>query len=360
MVINNHLSIASVNQYLEKENLTRMPVIKAFHEQGCFHQHLATSRSFLITCLVGRVITAPVCMALDLASLFAHKIGLQTLSRKTLHLAQVARLYSATSVKPLVRTINAPREKDWTDPTEGICAGSSLYFNFMYSKRAQSISNPREAKDVLMQCARLFVEGGGEEAMKLHGFFGKYFGDFDQFSREGGPHSLTLTPDDHRSSLEKGDIFYRNHADINKLAKGPHLLRMHNGSGYHAMSLIKLSEDHYFIFDPARGLMEFNGNDISEQIVRFLNTEYRFSHRYNYLRVLRRMNAIQEDQPIKASELQEMYIQILPMFSDSNLPTFRSVNLTSIVERDKDSCRRYRIGCLQYLWGLLVDSIKAR
>jgi hypothetical protein len=194
---------------------------------------------------------------------------------------------------------------------------------------------------------------------KEHKFFNQNFSDIERFYRLAGPHLLTLIPDDQRSSLEEGDIFYSNDADIRRLANGPHLLRMYNEGGYHAMSLIKLSDSQYYVFDPDKGLFEFSGDFASEGIISFLNTEYRFSHKYIYFRFLRRMSAVCGDPSVQASDLKELYIQIVPMFSGRDLPVFGFVNLSRIAERDNNSMVRYPIGCLEYAWGCLVDSFKA-
>lgn len=333
---------------LEREKPVKKP--------GWFHTHLATQRLPCVTSLLGKITLTPLCITFGVTALLAHRIGLNTLSNQMLHVGGCIASYtnSLSSLKPLIRTINKSQEKDWNSDLQGVCAGASLYFNFLYTKYAASFSCPNKLKEFLMECADLFVEGAGPEAVALHRAFGEAFDDPARVQKLGELQLLTLIPDSSNSSLEKGLISYTNLQEIKKLPTGPYVLRISNSCGYHALSLIKHSPELCFAFDPAHGLFIFEGEDSPEQIGQFLNTAYSYSRKYNYFRALRKAKALNLP-PVQAADLKELYVQILPFSPKASFPSFTPIDLSPLSFRNKS----YPMGVIEYIWGSFIDSLKA-
>jgi hypothetical protein len=299
---------------------------------------------------LGKLVLRSARIGLAITGVVADILGFPNVSKKIVHQADLLSPCEESSVlsRALVQTVNSPKEVDLNRKFTGICAGSSIYFNYLYSRLREEES---DQKDLLIKCANLFVEGGNEAAVRLHSVFGSNFIQENGLLRNGGASLLRLVPDDVRSSLKEGQIFYRNQEDLRKLSNGAYIVRLYNSCGYHAISLVKILDEECYIFDPEYGLFEFKGVDFPGQVVEHLNNAYRHTHKYHYLRWKRQ---VQDATIIKPSDLKEFYLQILPIFNREKPPEFPLENIPN----NLGSFMTREVGFFEYTSGVLINSCR--
>jgi len=161
---------------------------------------------------------------------------------------------------------------------DGVCAGESFWFNFVYLKNI-----PREAdpESLLKKIASLFIVGAPKEAV----FFQHFAQTFDRrpdpkpFAFVQFASKIILKPENNEEMLKNGDIFYQNINEIlETMPSGAYSLILpilnyphHTPGILHAISLIKISNELAFIFDPNNGLMKIEGENLGDKINQFFN-----------------------------------------------------------------------------------------
>ncbi len=358
------ISMTSLSQHLEEKKLTNIPnIFKIFESRDFFHRHLAKERFSLIVSPISKLVLIPISLSISLTTYLTYKVGLKTISSNLLNFLDTLTSYAASdsSLKPLVRTMNKPQEMTsdelFNEGISGVCAGSSLYFNYLFTTLINKADIP--LKELLVKIANIFVKGGPKEARSIHLKFGSIFTSrsTNKFYQQFSPHLLSLIPDDKKSKLKNGTVVYKNINDIRKLANEPHIIRIFNSYGFHTMSLVKISDAEAFIFDPYIGLFNFEGENVPEQINDYLNKAYRSDHRYYYYRDLRAKQAANSKDEVVPSSSEKFHAEIIPFSSSLASPEF----FPSIPGKSQTLTHypRNTWGTLQYIRDYIIDSIKS-
>lgn len=223
--------------------------------------------------------------------------------------------YRNTPLQPLVRTVNRLKEaRTLMDLGQGMCAGITLCFNHYAAQKERS-------KENLIALAEHFILGAPDEIEPFNERGLDIFNSLGSFLTHSKGHMLQLIP----SATNRENLSYVNADDLQTLSPSIYNVRMcidaaKSMSPFHAISLIKISNEEIFIFDPAKGLFHFKG-PIQETFTHYILTVYRYTHSkiwqdYLYSR------SIEEKRIIDASMISEFYLQISPHSPTDEDPQF--------------------------------------
>lgn len=253
--------------------------------------------------------------------------------------------YRKTPIEPLVRTFNRLKEaRTLMDLGQGMCAGITLCFNHYAAKKERS-------KENLISLAEHFILGAPDEIESFNERGLDIFSSLGSFRSHSKGHMLQLIP----SPTNRENLSYLNADELQKLPPSIYNVRTcidaaKSISRFHAISLIKISNEEIFIFDPAKGLFHFKG-PIQESFPHYILTVYRYNHSkiwqdYLYAR------SVEEKKMIDASMILEFYLQISPHSPTDEDPCFPFEPIRRIELKPERSC-----GAI--MWREVVCQVKA-
>ncbi len=186
-----------------------------------------------------------------------HQVGLRLMYAKNASSKALNDFFPTKFSKSSIKDpeITSPSDEIDLENNKGVCRGMVEVFIHRYLKTIKDFSD-EEAH--LIAIAEGFFDGAPPESLLIQNFFTTYITD-NKFT---SPYCLNIKKKNNENEIIE---------QIKKLPRGIYKCNLQSDNLGHALALIKINEDNYYIFDPNLGLTFYKS---ANEIYKFLDEVY--------------------------------------------------------------------------------------